>query len=247
MSHTPRLRTLFVVLLASITVVTGVNLAAQAAGGKSKPVIAGKVTKSGKLTDRPAHEARSGAAPANQGELAPARGHLHQEGRQAQRRPGRRARRGRARDADFRLPAARGRHPGGQPECGLPRPPGRHLPGELCGDDWGPGRNQFGAVLPPPDRWRERDRARVRRDEEYLRHGQLPAERPTPRTERSTFCAQPRQASSSTTPTAAAPSPSPAPTSSSAMPRRRPRERLDRPEDRAAPPRPAADGLARAK
>ncbi len=50
MFHAPRLRTLLVVLLAAITVAAGVNLTAQAAGGKGKPVIAGKVTKSGKLT-----------------------------------------------------------------------------------------------------------------------------------------------------------------------------------------------------
>lgn len=50
MSHLPRLRTFLAVLVSALVVVAGVNLAAQAAGGKGKPVLAGKTTTSGKLT-----------------------------------------------------------------------------------------------------------------------------------------------------------------------------------------------------
>ncbi|WP_323791152.1 hypothetical protein [Nocardioides sp.] len=50
MSHLPRTRSLLAVLLTAVLVVAGINFAAQAAGGKGKPVLAGKTTTSGKLT-----------------------------------------------------------------------------------------------------------------------------------------------------------------------------------------------------
>lgn len=50
MSRTPRPRTFLTVLIAAVVLIAGINFVAQAAGDTGKPVLAGKVTKSGKDT-----------------------------------------------------------------------------------------------------------------------------------------------------------------------------------------------------